>query len=163
MKKEKKYIILFKLRKFCFFLCETFSLHHILKNHSLQLMYCIIFTVKKGNPKLEETKEQKKEEMVLFSIEIRWKRVLCPSFRVTNGKITLCFLKSFHDVFVSFISILLSAGKEGKRGMRNSSFFLWTGLLFFFSQFSFEYYSYVHHYHLLVDSIICEFVKHFNE
>ena len=71
MKKEGKYIVLFKLRKFCLFLCGILSLHHILGNHSLLLTHCIIFTMKKGNDKLEERKEQEKEEMVLFSIKIR--------------------------------------------------------------------------------------------
>ena len=48
MKKEEKYIILFKVRKSCFFLCEILSLHHILEKYSLFLMRCIIFTVRKG-------------------------------------------------------------------------------------------------------------------
>ena len=47
MKKEEKYIILFKIRKFCFFLCEILSLHHFLENHSFLLIHCVIFTVKR--------------------------------------------------------------------------------------------------------------------
>ena len=111
-------------------LWNTFSSSHLGKPFTpLDALH--YFHCENGSNKSEEIREQEKEEMVLFSIKIRWKRILCLSFRVTDEKISLCFPKSFHEVFVSFISILLSEGKEQKRNEKFLVFPLWIGLLLF--------------------------------
>ena len=68
---KRKYIILFKLRKFCLFLCEILSLHHILEKAFTPLDTLHHFYCEKGNNKSEEISKQEKEEMVLFLIKIR--------------------------------------------------------------------------------------------
>ena len=143
-------------------LWNTFSSSHFGKAFTpLDALYQ--FYCEKGNNKLEEIKEQKKEEMVLFSIKILWKWILCLSFRVTDEEITLwTFSNRFTKCF--FLSYRFCWVKE-KGQKRNEKFHVFplnrSAVVPF--QFSFECNLYVHHCHLLVDTIICKFVKHFNE
>ena len=108
---------------------NTFSASHFGKSFTpldaLHYFYC-----EKGNNKLE-IKEQEKEEMVLFSIEILWKRTLCLSFGVMDeGEKNFAFSNcSMKWLFLS--DRFCWVQKRSKRGMRNSLFSLWTGLLLF--------------------------------